>query len=436
MVLQKNRYMRRKRLSLLVGLIWMFSTLAMSQVVTLDEIQTKVEANWPAIARYGIIEKTKKYNISNANKAYLPHGTLSGQASWQSDVTHFNVELPEGLPPLDIPVPDPDQYRVVAELNQLIWDGGTVSAGKKSVEANAELEKRQLETEMYALRERVNNLYFGILLMKENLKQQAILENELQRNYNNVVIYIENGVANEADLSAVKVEQLKAGQRRIQLESTLEAYTRMLSVMAGESLDAKNTVFVKPSPEEELVSPVINRPELELFHARETAVEMQKSVLNAQNMPRLAAFAQGGYGKPGLNMFDTEFSPYLVGGIRLSWNFGNLYTLNNERKKIDLQKQAVEIERETFLHNLFMQVPEQQVEIEKYRKTMRDDDEIIRHQTRIREAAEVKVENGTLTVSELMKEINAEESAKQAKTLHEIQYLMALYALKHTTNQP
>ncbi len=427
--------MRRKRFSLLAGLICMFSTLAMAQVVTLDEMQAKVEANWPAIARYGIIEKTKKYNISNANKAYLPHGTLSGQASWQSDVTHFNVELPEGLPPLDIPVPDQDQYRVVAELNQLIWDGGTVSAGKKSLEAHAELEKRQLETEMYALRERVNNLYFGILLMKENLKQQAILENELQRNHNNVLTYIENGVANEADLSAVKVEQLKAGQRRIQLESTLEAYTRMLSVMAGESLDA-NTVFVKPSPEEELVSPVINRPELELFNARATAVEMQKSVLNAQNMPRLAAFAQGGYGKPGLNMFDTEFSPYLVGGIRLSWNFGNLYTLNNERKKIDLQKQAVEIERETFLHNLFMQVPGQQVEIEKYRKTMRDDDEIIRHQTRIREAAEVKVENGTLTVSELMKEINAEEAAKQAKTLHEIQYLMALYALKHTTNQP
>lgn len=420
---------------LFVVLIGSSTRFISAQVVTLDEMQAKVETNWPVISRYGIIEKTKKYDISNANKAYLPQGTLSGQASWQSDVTHFDVELPQGMPPLEIPVPDPDQWRVVAELNQLIWDGGTVSAGKKSVEAYAELEKRQLETEIYALRERVNNLYFGILLMKENLKQQAILESELQRNYNNVRAYIENGVANEADLSAVKVEQLKAGQQRIRLESTLEAYTRMLSVMAGESLDT-NTVFVKPSPEAELISPVINRPELELLNARATAVETQKSVLNARNMPRLAAFAQGGYGKPGLNMFDTDFSPYLVGGIRLSWNFGSLYTLNNERKKIDLQKQAVEIERETFLQDLFIQVPQQQGEIEKYRKTMRDDDEIIRHQTRIREAAEVKVENGTLTVSELMKEIHAEESAKQAKTLHEIQYLMALYALKHTTNQP
>lgn len=427
--------MRLKTFLLLAGMIWMLSTVAVGQIVTLDEIQQKAEANYPAIARYGIIEKTKNYSIVNANKAYLPQGTLSAQATWQSNVPHIDLDFPEGMPPLEIPVPDQDQYRVIAELNQLIWDGGNISAGKKSLQAHAELERQQLETEIYALRERVNNLYFGILLMKENLQQQAILENELQRNYHNVLAYIQNGVANEADLSAVKVEQLKAGQKRIQLESTLEAYIRMLSVLAGESLD-RSMVFVKPTPDDELISPVINRPELQMFNAQEAAVETQMSLLKARNMPKLGAFAQGGYGKPGLNMFDNDFSPYFLGGIRLSWNFGNLYTLNNDRKKIDLQKQSIDIQRETFLHNLFVQIPQQQAEIERYKKTMQDDDEIIRHQTLIREAAEVKVENGTLTVSDLMKEINAEEAAKQAKTLHEIQYLMAVYALKHTTNQP
>ena len=152
-------------------------------------------------------------------------------------------------------------------------------------------------------------------------------------------------------------------------------------------------------------------------------------------MPKLSAFAQGGYGKPGLNMFDTKFSPYFLGGIRLSWNIGNLYTYGNDKKKIDLQKQSVNTQKETFLYNLKVQIPQQQLEIEKYKKTMLDDDEIIRHQTLIREAAEVKVENGTLTVSDLMKEINAEEAVKQAKTLHEVQYLMSIYSLKHTINQ-
>jgi len=426
--------MKPKTFLLFVGLTWLNSMLVPAQLVTLDEIQQKAEANYPAIARYDIIEKTKDFSIANANKAYLPQGTLSAQATWQSDVTHIDIDLPEGMPPLEIPVPDQDQYRVVAELNQLIWDGGNISAQKKSLQANAEIEKNQLDTEMYALRERVNNLFFGILLMKGNLQQQEILENELQRNYDNVQTYLKNGVANEADLSAVKVEQLKTGQQRIRLESTLDAYVRMLSVLVGESLD-KNMTFMKPNPDVESISPVINRPELKLFSAQEEAIETQKSLLKAKNSPKLSAFAQGGYGKPGLNMFDTDFSPYLLGGVRLSWNFGNLYTLQNDKKKIDLQQQTVNTQRETFLHNLFVQIPQQQSEIEQYKKTMQDDDEIIHHQTLIRKAAEVKVENGTMTVSDLMKEINAEEAAKQAKTLHEIQYLLSVYSLKHTTNQ-
>lgn len=426
--------MRLKIFLFFAALIWLNSSLVSSQVITLDEIQKKAESNYPAVAQYGIIEKTKDFSISNANRAFLPQGTLSAQATWQSDVTHIDIDLPEGMPPLEIPVPDQDQYRVVAELNQLIWDGGNVSAQKKSLKANAELEKKQLETEIYALRERVNNLYFGILLMKGNLQQQEILESELQRNYKNVQTFVQNGVANEADLSVVKVEQLKTGQQRIQLESTLDAYVRMLSVLAGESLD-KDMTFTKPDPDTELMSPSINRPELKMFDAQEVAIESQRSLLKARNMPKLGAFAQGGYGKPGLNMFDTDFSTYFLGGIRLTWNFSNLYTLNNDKKKIDLQRQKVNIQRETFLYNLNTQIPQQQMEIEKYRRTMTDDNEIIRHQTLIREAAEVKVENGTLTVSDLMKEINAEEAVKQAKRLHEIQYLMSIYSLKHTINQ-
>lgn len=425
--------MRSKKIFLLMSLACMNSVLLPAQIVTLSEMQQKAEANYPAIARYDIIEKTKEFDISNANRAYLPQGILSAQATWQSDVTHLVVDFPEEMPPLTIPVPDQDQYRLVAELNQLIWDGGNISAQKRSLKAHAEVEKKQLDTEMYELQERVNNLYFGILLMKSNLQQQAILENELQRNYENVATYVKNGVANEADLSAVKVEQLKAGQQRIQLEATLDAYIRMLSVLAGESLNEAMT-FVKPKPDDELISPIINRPELKMFNAQEQAIETQKSLLKAKIMPKLGAFLQGGYAKPGLNMFDTEFSPYFLGGIRLSWNFANLYTLQNDKKKIGLQQQTLKTQRETFLQNLFMQIPLQQTEIEKYKKTMLDDEEIIRHQTLIRKAAEVKVENGTMTVSDLMKEINSEEAAKQAKTLHEIQYLLSVYALKHTTN--
>ena len=424
--------MKRYLILPVILLGWLCNLSLTAQVVTLGEIQQKVASHYPAIARYEIIEKSKQFNLANASKAYLPQGTLSAQATWQSDITRFNIELPEGMPPLDIPVPDQDQYRVVAELNQLIWDGGAVSARKKNLEAGAEVEKQQLEAEIYALRERVNNLFFGILLMQEQLQQQEILEKELQRNYDNVKSYMQNGLANEADLSTVKVEQLKAGQQRISLESSLTAYLKMLSLLAGDSLHSYMN-FVKP--EVVALSPVISRPELQLFNAQEQAIESQQLLHKAGKMPKLGAFAQGGYGKPGLNMFDNQFSPYFLGGVRLTWNFSSLYTRKNEQQQIDLQQQAVAIQRETFLHNLSVQIPQQQMEIEKFRKTMQDDEEIIRHQTLIRKAAEVKVENGTMSVSELMQAINAEEAAKRVKSLHEIQYLLSLYSLKHTTNQ-
>lgn len=422
--------MQLKTLLLCIILFSASTLYAYGQIITIDECQDKAVANYPAIVRYDIIEKTKEFNIANASKAYLPQGTLSAQGTWQSDVTSFQLDMPG----LQIPTIDQDQYRFVAELNQLIWDGGRVSAQKNSLEANAELEKRKLNNEIYTLRERVNNLYFGILLMREQLNQLGILEDELQRNYDNVQIYVQNGLANETDLNVVRVEQLKASQQRVSIESNLEAYIQMLSVLIGEQLDS-DIIFIKPDPESTLILPVINRPEMLMFEAQDNAIESQKSLLNARVMPTIGAFAQGGYGKPGLNMFDNEFTPYFLGGVRLSWNFSNLYTLKNDRRKIDLQKSAVNSQRETFLQNLNIVIPQQQIEIEKFRKTMQHDEEIISLQTQIRKTAEVKVENGTMTVSDLIKEINAEEFAKQAKVLHEIQFLMSVYSLKYTTNQ-
>lgn len=426
--------MRLKKIVILSVYVCLSITTIQSQTITLNEIQTLAEANYPAVAKYNIIEKTKAYSIANANKAFLPQGTLSTQASWQSDVTHIEMDLPSGMPPIDIPIPDKDQYRVVAEVNQIIWDGGNISSQKKSITANAELENKKLDSEVYALRERVNNLYFGILLIKSNLKQHEILEKELKRNYNNVESYVANGLANQADLSVVKVEQLKAQQQYIQLESTLDAYIQMLSVIVGQPL-SKEMDFVKPSAGNELISPIINRPELQIFAAQEQVIDAQNMMLKAKNRPKLLAFAQGGVGKPGLNMFENQFSPYFLGGIRLSWNIGNLYTYGNDKKKIELQKAMVKTQKETFEYGLYIQIPQQLTEIEKYKKTMQSDNEIIHHQKMIREAAEVKVENGTMTVSDLMKELNSEEAAMRAKTLHEIQYLLSIYSLKHTLNQ-
>ncbi|HCF81605.1 MAG TPA: transporter, partial [Porphyromonadaceae bacterium] len=181
------------------------------------------------MARFNVIENIRSFNLENANRAYYPQLSLNAKATWQSDVTRIDLELPSNFPPLEIPIPDKDQYQVYGQLNQLIWDGGKVSAQKEMIVANAEVEKQKLETEIYSLQERVNQVFFGILLLNEQLTQQGILEKELQRNLEKVQSYVLNGVANDADLSAVKVEQLKTNQQRIQMESALDSYIKILS---------------------------------------------------------------------------------------------------------------------------------------------------------------------------------------------------------------
>ena len=414
---------------LLLALLFFSLLEARAQTVTLEECQTMARENYPAISRFSIIEQSKNYTLANANKAYLPQLSLEAKATYQSDV----ITIPLDMPGLEIPVPDKDQYQIVAQASQIIWDGGKIAAKKEMIEAGAVVEEKTLETELYSLRERVNQLYFGILLVQEQLKQQVVMEEELQRNHDIVESYVENGIANQADLSTVKIEMLKAGQQRIQMESAQTAYLQMLSILIGNKI-SKETEFVKPSVSNDNSSVIIKRPELELFSAQEATIDAQTNELKSTIMPAIGAFVQGGYGKPGLNMLQNEFDAFFLGGVKLSWNFGSLYTYKNSVRSNELKKLNIDTQRDTFTHNLNMQISQQQNEIEMYRKTMKDDEEIIRLQQQIKDAAEAKVENGAMTVSDMLKELTALEMAKQAKLLHEIQHINSIYTLKNTTN--
>ena len=420
--------MKSRKLLFIVMLFFIVSG-ARAQSISLNDCQKMARDNYPAISRFSIIEQSKNYTLSNANKAYLPQLSLEAKATYQSDV----ITIPIDMPGLEIPVPDKDQYQVVAQANQIIWDGGKIAAKKEIIKAGAKAEEKQLESEIYALKERVNGLYFGILLIQEQLKQQTVLEKELQRNYNKVESYIENGVANQADLSAVKIEMLRTGQQRIQMESAYSAYLQMLSILIGEKL-VEDVDFAKPPVLNNNSLVTINRPELDLFLAQQATIDAQTKDIKSSIMPVIGAFAQGGYGKPGLNMLQNEFDTFFLGGIKLSWNIGNLYTWKNNVKMNELKKLNIDSQRGTFIHNLNLQISQQQNEVQKYTKTMKDDQEIIVLQQEIKDAAESKVENGTMTVSDMLKELTALEMAKQAKLLHEIQYMQSVYALKNTTN--
>ena len=320
------------------------------------------------------------------------------------------------------------------ELQQKIWDGGGIRMQKKQTIAEAEVEKEKLNVDMYALNDRVNDLYFGILLLDEQIKQNTLLQDELERNYRQIIAYVENGIANQADLDAVKVEQLNTKQKRIDLVSSRAAYLKMLSLLVGEALSPE-TVLEKPVLQS-MVSAVseIRRPELALFDAQGAGLQVQEKALNVRHLPQFGLFVQGAYGNPGLDMLKNEFSPYYMAGVRLSWNFGSLYTLKNDRRVIEKKRQQLDNNRDVFLFNTRLEMTQQDQAIHSLEKQMRDDDEIIRLRTNIRKAAEAKVANGTLTVTEMLRELTNESLARQSKAMHEIQRLMGIYQLKYTTN--
>lgn len=411
-----------------------FGAGGVSAQLTVEMCQQKARENYPLVRQYDLIEQSRAFSLENANRGYLPQFALSAKATYQSDVT----ELPIKVPGVDVPTMRKDQYQTLVELNQTIWDGGNINARKEAVRSGSEVERQQWVVDLYTLNDRVNQLFFGILLLEEQLKQNTLLQDELQRNHVQVQAFLDNGVANRADLDAVRVEQLSAVQQRNEILSARRAYREMLSWMIGEPI-REDTQLEKPvqsyfyTNTAEMMSR-IDRPELALFDAQGGRLDAEERVLRAKNLPKLGLFVQGGYGNPGLNMLKDRFEAFYVAGVRLSWNFGTLYTKRNERAQIDLNRRGVDLQRETFLFNTRLQVAQTTNEMDKLLRLMEDDDEIIRLRTNIRKAAQAKVAGGTLTVTEMLREITAEDLARQNKLLHEMQYLMALYNLKNTIN--
>jgi outer membrane protein TolC len=394
---------------------------------TIGDCQAKAKLNYPLIKRYGLIEKTKEYNLSNANKAYLPQFAINGKASYQSEVTKIPISIP-GIKEMA-----KDQYSASIDIYQNIWDGGTTNAQKELIKAGTVAEQKQTDVELYAINERVNQLFFGILLLNAQIAQNGILQAELQRNYDLISGYMANGVANQSDLDAIKVEQLNAIQSQTQLKSNRLAYIQALGIMIGEELTEKSS-FQEPNESQLLTSNNINRPELSLFSAQSMRLDTQKKLIKASYMPKFNFFLSGGYGRPGLDMLSPDFSPYYIGGIRLTWNFGSLYTRKNDIRKIETEQAHVDLQKETFLFNTKLRMTQENNEISKNRELVKDDDEIIRLRENVKKAAEAKVANGTMSVSDLTREINNEHMSRQNKALHEIQLLMSIYSLKNTTN--
>ena len=408
----------------------------MAQAQSLEECQQAAERNYPLIQQYGLIEKTTELTVANIQKGWLPQVSASAQATYQSDVMAWPDEMKGmlGQMGLNFEGLKKDQYRVGIDVQQTVFDGGAIRSQKEIARLQGNVQTAQNEVNLYNVRKRVNEMYFGVLLINEQMKLNGDLQELLAANEKKLVSMLKGGTAAESDYQNVKAERLKVVQQATGLEAQRSALQRMLSAFCG--IEVKQ--IVRPP----LTPPVGGgnaRPELRAIDAQLRLADAQEKALDAALMPKLGVFAQGYYGYPGYNMFEDmlshKFSWNGMIGARLTWNMGALYTRKNDKAKIQLQRDMAETNRDVFLFNNNLEQIQQNENIQRYKKLMADDEEIISLRSSIRKAAESKLSHGIIDVNDLVKEINNENAAKVQQTVHEIEMLKEIYDLKYTTNQ-
>ena len=404
---------------------------------SLEECQQAAERNYPLIRQYGLIEKTTELTVDNIQKGWLPQVSASAQATYQSDVPSWPDQMETMMNGMGIHMKGlkKDQYRVGIDVSQTIYDGGAISSRKTIAREQGNVEAAQTEVSIYNVRKRVNEMYFALLLLDEQIKLNSDLQALLSGNERKLASMVKGGTAAESDWLNVKAERLNVVQQATGLASQKQMLQRMLSTFCGMEVKEaqKPLMYATMTQEQKGV-----RPELKALDAQINLLNAQEKALDAALKPKFGVFAQGYYGYPGMNMFEDmmrhNWSLNGLIGARLTWNIGALYTRKNDKERINDQRSMINVQREVFLFNNNMEQIQQSENIERYQKLMKDDEEIIKLRSAVRKAAESKLAHGIIDVNDLVREINAENAARVQQSIHEIEMLKEVYDWQFTVN--
>jgi len=393
---------------------------AMAQSLNIDSCYVFATRNYPLIKQYELIEKTKEYTLSNAGKAYLPQVSLTAI---------------EGYVFGDLPTirasGDGSNFKFIGigQINQTIWDGGATKTKKKIINAQSETDKANVDVAMHDLRSRVNQLYFGILLIDEQLKQLEIQNTTLTNNVNRIKQLTDNGLAYKTDLDEIRVEQLKLNQQRTEFNYTRNGYVIMLSLLIGAHINSQ-TILQKPPVSDQGSNLGIIRPELSLYKSQRNLVIAQSDMQRVNVMPKIGLLGAGVLLAPGINQGSSKATTIGVAGLSVGWNIGALYTNSNEKELKQQSLNKINVQEETFLFNTRLQLTQTNANIEKQKAVLAQDEEIVNLRKIIREGYQLKYNTGAGPLFDLLTATEKESEARAQKALHEMQLLMTLYDYK------
>ncbi len=392
-----------------------------AQTLSIEDCYKLAEQNYPLIKQRDLILKSRDYTTENAAKSYLPQLSINGQATYQSEVTQVPIKLPGS----DISAISKDQYKIYAELNQTLYDAGTTEIQKQTAVNNANLESAKLEVEIYKIKERINQLFFGTLICNEQLTQSEIMIKDIELGIAKADAAIANGASLKSSVDVLQAEHLKVKQHLIELRFSRIAYLDMLGLFLNQTLN-ENTVLQTPEMVDQI--PDNKRPELIVFDQQQKGLDTQTRLINARNRPRLSMFVQAGYGRPALNFLNNDLKSYYIGGVRFSWALSGFYSRKSEKLLVDINRSSIDVQKETFLYNTNLTLKQQNADVAKLQELIRTDHEIMLLRTKIKKTALAQLESGVINSNDYMREVHAEDLAKQNQTLHEMQLRMTQYS--------
>lgn len=419
-------------------LMFVLSSLSVNAQITIEECVRLAEDNYPLIKKYELLSVTKEIEFSDINKSWLPRIGVYGQVTGQNIVPSFPKSLTGVLEQMgqNMQGLGKIQYKAGVDLNQTIWDGGLSSVRREITCAQEVTQRAALDVELYSVRERVENLYFAILLTEEQIGQNQLTYLLLMSNLEKLQAMFQNGTAMQSDVDMVEAQALTISQNISLAQNAVKGYRKVLSLFTGENIETQQ--LIRPSATEPQNN-VSERPELKLFESRLKQNRLSERLADVSLMPKIGFFAQAYYGYPGFDYFKSMINKNLsfniLAGIKASWNIDSFYTKNNSYRKTLVNAEKIAADRDLFLFNSDMQSASQRVAIEGIRKVLKDDEKIIALRANVRKAAESQLENGIIDATALLTKITDENLARLTGRLHEIELLQEIYKLKNILNR-
>ena len=406
--------------------------------LTIEQCHALARENYPLIKQYGLIAQSSGYILENIKHSWLPQVNLSAQATYQNKVPEFPSQMQSILSTggLEMKGLAKDQYRVQLDLNQKIFDVGKASSETALAQAQDLEQKAQADVDLYNLNKRIDELFFGVLLMEDRIRQTDMTLDMLNGNLEKLQSHVRNGIATTADESQLRAEIMTVEQNKTNMEWARESYRHMLEIFIGENLNGR--YLVKPDAIEPATQ-VINRPELQLIDAKINTIKAHEKAVNASVLPVISAFGQAFYGYPGYNTFESmvnrNWSLNAMVGVRAVWSLSSLYDRKNNLSKLSSSREQLKLQRDVFLLNNRLEVSRDNDEIARLRQLIKSDGEIVSLRSNVRRAEESKLRNGVIDIHRLVERITDENVASQNKIIHNIELLKTIYDLKNTVNQ-